>query len=269
MEAPVSSQIHTNPVVGVPTQTLQSLGGVSADIPPSWVMSQRYIQALAQAGALPWMLPLLVEDGAIMRAMYERLDGIFLPGGADVDPSSYGAERHPKCDASTDRSRDLLELTFVRWAMEEGKPVLGVCRGLQIINLAAGGTLWQDLADEWPEADRHDYFPFDGRYARDYLAHPVRLEGASRLHAIMGSDELPVNSMHHQGVRALGDGLLATAHAPDGMIEALEGTGDAFLVGVQWHPEALTEGDERMRRLFTAFAAAAAEWRSMQRLVAG
>lgn len=265
----MSHHSFARPVVGVPTQTLQSLGGVSADIPPSWVMSQRYVQTLAQAGALPWMLPLLVEDEATMRGMYERLDGIFLPGGADVDPSSYGAERHPRCDVSTDRSRDRLELTFVRWAMEDGKPVLGVCRGLQIINLAAGGTLWQDLADEWPGTQKHDYFPFDGRYSRDHLAHPVRLEGASRLREIMACDELPVNSMHHQGARELGAGLVATAFAPDGVIEALEGTGDSFLLGVQWHPEALTEADERMRRLFTAFAEAAVEWRSEQGVTAG
>ena len=250
------------PIVGVPTQTLQSLGGVSADIPASWVMSQRYVVTLTQAGALPWMLPLVVDDEATMRAMYERLDGIFLPGGADVDPSSYGAPRHPKCDARTDTSRDRLELAFVRWAIAEGKPVLGVCRGLQIINLATGGTLWQDLADECPEADKHDYFPFDGRYARDHAAHPVRLGDPSRLRALFGCDELPVNSMHHQGVRTLGEGLVVTATAPDGVIEAVEGTGDAFLVGVQWHPEALTDRDERMRRLFAAFVEAAAAWRA-------
>ncbi len=256
------------PLVGVPTQTLQSLGGVSAAIPPSWVMSQRYIQTIAEAGALPWMLPLLVDDESTMRAMFDRLDGIFLPGGADVDPASYGSERHPRCDVRTDRSRDRLELTFVRWAMEEGKPVLGVCRGFQIINLVAGGTLWQDLADEWPEAEKHDYFPFDGRYARDYLAHTVRLEGPSRLRGILDADELHVNSMHHQGVRTVGDGLVATAYAPDGLIEALEGTGDSFLLGVQWHPEVLTDGDERMRRLFLAFIDAAVEWRTERQLVA-
>jgi putative glutamine amidotransferase len=249
------------PIVGVPTQTLQSLGGIPAEFPPAWVMSQRYIQTLAEAGALPWMLPLVVDDAATLRGMYDRLDALFLPGGADIDPLSYGAERHAKCDVRTDPSRDRLELTFVRWAMEEGKPVLGVCRGLQIINLAAGGTLWQDLADECPDAAKHDYFPFDGQFARDHLAHPARIAAPSRLRDILGSDELPVNSMHHQAIRALGQGLAATAVAPDGVIEGVEGIGDAFLLGVQWHPEALTERDARMRRLFAAFVEAAVEWR--------
>jgi putative glutamine amidotransferase len=229
-------------------------------------MSQRYIQTLAASGALPWMLPLLCDDPASMRAMYERLDGLFLPGGADVDPSSYAAERHPKCDARTDTCRDHLELTFVRWAMEEGKPVLGVCRGLQIMNLARGGTLWQDLADQVPGTDKHDYFPFDGRYARDHLAHTAALAPTSRVREILGADEVPVNSMHHQGIHTLGRELTVTAVAPDGVVEAIEGTGDGFLVGVQWHPEAMTERDPRMRRLFDAFIDAAAAWRESQAL---
>lgn len=259
----------TRPIVGVPTQTLQSLGGISADIPPSWVMSQRYVQTLSNAGGLPWMLPLVVDDAATLRGMYDRLDGVFLPGGADIDPASYGASRHARCDAATDRSRDLLELTFVRWAMAEGKPVLGVCRGLQIMNLAAGGSLWQDLAEECPEREQHDYFPFGGRYTRDHLAHSARITSPSRLRDILQSDELPVNSMHHQAIRELGDGLVATAVAPDGVIEAAEGTGEAFLVGVQWHPEAMAERDPRMLRLFTAFVEAAVEWRERETTVAG
>ena len=254
------------PLLGVPTQTLQSFGGIPTDFPPSWVMSQRYIQTLAASGGLPWMLPLLCDDPASMRAMYDRLDGLFLPGGADIDPSSYGAPRHPKCDQRTDGCRDELELTFVRWAIEEGKPVLGVCRGLQIINIARGGTIWQDLADQVPGTDKHDFFPFDGRYTRDHLAHSATLAAPSRLRDILGVDELPVNSMHHQGIRALGADLVATAVAPDGVIEAIEGTGDAFLVGVQWHPEALTERDPRMRRLFDVFVDAAAAWRESQSL---
>lgn len=257
------------PLVGIPTQTLQSLGGIPAEFPPSWVMSQRYILSMAEAGMLPWMLPLLCDDPASLRAMYDRLDGLFLPGGADIDPESYGAPRHPKCDARTDRCRDRLELTFARWAIEEGKPVLGVCRGQQIINLAAGGTLWQDLADECPETAKHDYFPFDGRFARDHLAHDVRLTPGSRVAAILGELTLPVNSMHHQGVRDPGAGLAVTAVAPDGVIEAVEGTGDAFLVGVQWHPEALGDRDPRMSRLFDAFAAAAVEWRESRVLTVG
>ena len=247
------------PVIGVPTQTLQSLGGVSAEIPPSWVMSQRYIVTLEAAGALPWMVPLV--DDATIRGIYERLDGVFLPGGADIDPATYGSDPHPLCDR-TDRARDRVELLLARWAIEDGKPVLGVCRGMQIINVAAGGSLFQDLAEQRPQSIKHDYFPFGGsKNTRDYLAHEVTISEGTRIARVFGAGSLPVNSMHHQGVKELGDGLVASAHATDGLIEALEGVDQPYLAAVQWHPEALTEGDARARRLFQEFVAAAAEYR--------
>jgi putative glutamine amidotransferase len=250
------------PVIGIPTQNLQSIGGVSADIPPSWVMSQRYILTLTHAGALPWMLPLVPEDTATLRGIYDVLDGVFLPGGADIDPATYSAERHPSCDMS-DPPRDAVEMMLVRWAMEDRKPVLGVCRGLQIMNLVSGGTLHQHLAEDRPDGIKHDYFPFGGAYRRDHLAHDVRIvEPGSRLARIVEADTLRVNSMHHQGVQTLGGGLVATAVAPDGLIEALEGRNEEhFFIGIQWHPEALSETDGRSRKLFQAFIAASAGWR--------
>lgn len=250
------------PTIGVPTQNLQSIGGVAVDIPPSWVMSQRYILTLTQAGALPWMIPLVGDDEQTLRGIYDALDGIFLPGGADIDPSSYGAERHPACDAS-DPERDRVELLLLRWALADRKPTLGVCRGLQLINLAAGGTLYQHISDEHPGAHKHDYFPFAGAYRRDHLAHTVRITAPrSRIARVFRTEQVAVNSMHHQGVRTLGRGLVSTAVSPDGLIEALEGTDEEhFLVAVQWHPEALTESDAAARRLFDEFIAAAAGWR--------
>lgn len=246
------------PVVGIPTQTLQSLGGVSAEIPPSWVMSQRYILTLTAAGAVPWLIPLVDED--TLRGIYEGLDGVFLPGGADIDPATYGSDPHPLCD-KTDRERDRVEVALAKWALEEEKPVLGVCRGMQLINVAAGGTLYQDLAEELPGALKHDYFPFRGQaFARDHLAHEVSVASGTRLAQRMGAGPLKVNSMHHQGVRALGQGLVSTAVAPDGLIEAIEGEGNGYLVAVQWHPEALTDNDARTRGIFADFIAAAAEW---------
>ena len=246
------------PVVGIPTQTLQSLGGVSAEIPASWVMSQRYILTLTQAGAIPWLIPLVDDD--TLRGIYDELDAVFLPGGADIDPATYGADPHPLCD-KTDRDRDRVEVSLATWAMAEEKPVLGVCRGMQLVNVAAGGTLYQDLAEERPGSLKHDYFPFRGQsYARDYLAHEVTVAEGTRLAQRMGAGALKVNSMHHQGVRTLGQGLVATAVAPDGLIEAIEGDGDAYLVAVQWHPEALTDNDARTRGLIADFIDAAMEW---------
>lgn len=244
------------PIIGIPTQTLQSLGGVSAEIPPSWVMSQRYVVTVTNAGAIPWLIPLI--DDETLRGVYETLDGVFLPGGADIDPVSYGRTPNALCD-KTDRERDRVELALARWALEDGKPTLGVCRGMQLINVAAGGTLFEDLAEQMSGAIRHDYFPFgDQGFARDYLAHDVDVRAGTRLAHVFGAGCLRVNSMHHQGVRDLGKGLQVTATAPDGLIEAVEGDDGRYVVGVQWHPEALTDSQEKARALFQEFVEAAA-----------
>jgi putative glutamine amidotransferase len=247
------------PIIGIPTQTLQSLGGVSAEIPPSWVMSQRYILTLTSVGGIPWLIPLV--DDETLRGIYERLDAVFLPGGADIDPRTYGAEPHPLCD-KTDCERDRVEVALARWALRDEKPVLGVCRGMQLINVAAGGTLYQDLAEEFPGAIKHDYFPFRGQsFARDYLAHEVKVAEGTRLADLLGAGTVRVNSMHHQGVKSLGQGLVSTAVSPDGLVEALEGENGSYLVAVQWHPEALTDNDARTRTLFADFIDAAGGWR--------
>jgi putative glutamine amidotransferase len=255
----------SRPIIGVPTQNLQSLGGVPADIPPSWVMSQRYIRALTSVGALPWMIPLVGDDAETLRGIYDELDGVFLPGGADIDPANYGEERLARCDKG-DPARDEVELTLVRWALTDRKPVLGVCRGLQLVNLAAGGTLYQDLAEQMPGSIKHDYFPFGGRYPRDYLAHDVSIAEHSRLAEVFGAGKLKVNSMHHQGVRRLGEHLVASAVAPDGLVEGVESADGFYLVAVQWHPEALTDNCPRTRQLFASFIEAAAAFREQRTL---
>ena len=134
---------------------------------------------------------------------------------------------------------------------------------MQILNVAAGGTLYQDIATQMPVAIKHDYLPFGGQtHRRDYLAHDVTIAPGSRLARLFGAQSIKVNSMHHQGVRTRGDGLTPTAHAPDGLVEALEGEGPNYLVAVQWHPEALTERDASTKRLFAEFVEAAGEWRA-------
>jgi putative glutamine amidotransferase len=153
-----------------------------------------------------------------------------------------------------------VELALARWAMADGKPLLGVCRGMQLINIAAGGTLYQDLADEMPGSIKHDYFPFSGQsFTRDYLAHEVEIAPGTRLAGVFGAGPRRVNSMHHQGVRDLGRGLVVSATAPDGLVEGLESDNGKYVVAVQWHPEALTERHEAARRLFDEFVQVAAE----------
>jgi putative glutamine amidotransferase len=245
--------VSHRPIVGIATQTLEASPG---KLPACWIMGQRYVRVLAAAGAVPWLIPLLPGDEPTLRLTYESLDALFLTGGVDVDPGAYGEERHERCDRS-DPARDWAEITLIRWALADRKPILGVCRGIQVINVACGGSLYQHLADQLPASIKHDYFPTADRPARDYLAHPVRVEPASRLGRLLGDLETPVNSMHHQGIKDLAPGLKASAFAPDGLIEGVEGANGQYLVAVQWHPEELAETHLSQRRLFTDFIEAA------------
>ena len=246
--------MRRRPLIGIPTQTLHSIDGIPEGLPESWVMNQRYSRAVAGAGGLPVMIPLLEEEDTL-RALYDRMDGLLLPGGVDLDPATYGESPLPSC-GRLDPARDRVELRFTRWAIAEGKPLFGLCRGLQIVNVALGGTLYQDIAAQRNDAIKHDYFPTAG-YARDHLAHPVTVASGSRLDALVGTAPLKVNSMHHQAIKDLAPGLVPTAVAPDGLIEAVESSGNQFLLGVQWHPESLTYRDPRMHRLVAGFVEAA------------
>ena len=235
------------PIIGITTQTLEPIPG---ELPRCWVMSQRYVDVLTSVGAIPWVIP-LTHDTDTLRAIYEQLDGVFLPGGVDMDPTQYSESRLPECGV-TDPDRDRVEVALVRWAMAERKPVLAVCRGVQVLNVAAGGTLYQDLAEWCDAAIKHDYWPNEVRQRQD-LVHDVIIEPGTQLASIIGAGATNVNSMHHQGIKTLASGLVVNAKAPDGLIEGVEGRDDSYLIGVQWHPEELVESDPAMRRLFESF----------------
>lgn len=237
------------PIVGIPMQTLEPIPGQT---PLCWIMGYQYVKVLTELGCLPWLIPALMDDLDSLRGIYEKLDGLFLTGGVDVDPRYYNETKDTAC-GRTDIARDTVEFQFIRWAMEDRKPVLGVCRGAQVINVACGGTLFQDVAKFHSSEMKHDFFPTGEHYSRDMLAHTVKVEKGTTLHGILGSDTAQVNSMHHQGVKQLATTLRANAFAPDGLIEGVEGTNGQFLIGVQWHPEELTRRDGAMRRLFESF----------------
>ncbi len=242
------------PLIGVATQTLPAVPG---ERPACWIMGTRYVEAIRAQGGVPVLIPLLPQDPEAMRAIFDRLDGVFLTGGVDVDPSRYGEERHPLC-GTTDADRDAIELMLLDYAMGRGLPVLAVCRGIQILNVARGGTLYQDVSAQVPAALKHDHFPTPANPSRTYLAHDITVTPGSRMADILGDTVVPVNSMHHQAIKDLAAGLRPTAFAPDGIIEGVEGTDEQYLVAVQWHPEELTETQPGMRRLFEAFLEAAA-----------
>ena len=244
----------SRPLIGVTTQTLHAIDGIPEGLPQSVVMNQRYYQAAAMAGAAPVLIPLL-DDIEALRAVYERMDGVLIPGGVDIDPAAFGERPHDKL-GRIDPARDRVEIQLAKWAVEDEKPILGLCRGLQVINVALGGTLYQDLEAEYPNAIKHDYFPNYG-FDRDYLAHDVALAPGSRLEHALASQRIAVNSMHHQGIKVLAGALAPSAIAPDGLIEAVESTDDNFVVGVQWHPEVFESNDPNTEHLFSAFLAAA------------
>jgi putative glutamine amidotransferase len=232
-----------SPLIGVTTRN---------DINPKYnnpiVASPRsYLLALVKAGALPVLLPpnlplVSLDD------LLSRLDGIVFTGGGDIETARFGGIDHEEV-YDIDQERDEFEIQLVLKAGERGLPFLGICRGHQIVNVAFGGRLYTHIADQLDNALNHRYVrgePFD-KYA-----HSVKLEADSSLAAILNETNFEVNSLHHQGVEVVGQGLKPIGWAPDGLVEALELPGHPFGLSVQWHPEWLPE-DRRSQALFNAF----------------
>ena len=216
------------PVIGISAYSLQAQWG-RWDL-PAVLLPARYTDMVAAAGGMPVLLPPLAGvDSAL-----GRIDGLVLSGGGDIDPAHYGAARHP-ASGPANPGRDEAEIALARLALARGLPVLGICRGLQVINVALGGTLHQHLPDLLGH-EGHAPEPVG------YGSHKVSVPPGSRLAGILGRTEAAVPTHHHQAIDRLGSGLAATAWADDGVIEAVEpidgGDGAPFAVAVQWHPEA-------------------------------
>jgi putative glutamine amidotransferase len=246
--------MRRRPVIGIPTQTQEAVPG---QLPPCWIMGKSYITSLTALGALPWVIPLIADDVDTLRGIYEQLDGLFLAGGVDMNPATYGESPTSYC-GRTDPDRDAVELSLTRWAQEDQMPILGVCRGIQVMNVAAGGALYQDVHAQHQDAIKHDYYPYHGDYTRDLRIHPVSLEPQTRLSHLFETDRIKVNSMHHQGIARLASAYRATSYAEDGLIESIEAPNGHFAIGVQWHPEEFVGKDAATDRLFKAFLSAAA-----------
>lgn len=238
------------PLIGVPCR-----GDGSTSYKECHMNTQNssYVRAIINAGGAPFLIPLEACDD-VLRILFEQADGILLTGGGDIDPRFFGKAPHPSL-RDVQPARDELELTLSRWALNEGKPLFGICRGIQVMNVAAGGTLYQDIASQLPGADQHD-FPYDSDSPRDLLAHQVNVEPDSRLGATLGNGYLPVNSSHHQALKHVPPVYRVVAHSPDGVIEGIEAPHHPFAVGVQWHPEELVAGQDAAQRLFLAFVIA-------------
>jgi putative glutamine amidotransferase len=207
-----------------------------------------YVHALLRAGALPEEI-VIVPPGETGGGDF---DGVVLGGGGDVDPTRYGQAARPDANLEVDAERDATDFALFERAWEEETPVLGICRGLQVVNVALGGTLVQDIPSDRPSDVRHEA-PSSEKTRRD---HSVRIAAGSRMHTIAGASELPVNSRHHQAIDAAAGTLAVTATSPDGLAEAVEGRDGRWILAVQWHPENLV-GDGASERLFAEFVAAA------------
>jgi putative glutamine amidotransferase len=236
----------TAPLIGLSTSI------TVGEYPERAYVNSAYLRAVEQAGGIPVLLPPQLTAAA-REMLWQRLDGLVLTGGGDIEPARFDQAPHPKT-ALVSTERDGLELELVDRALRDDVPLFGICRGLQVLNVALGGSLHQHIPDVVGTAVNHSQSE-----KRHVPTHPVKLltEG-TRLGDIVGAPELSVNSFHHQALRTLGRGLREVAWAPDQVIEAVEHEDRRrFVVGVQWHPEDLVDGDAAARALFSAVVAAA------------
>jgi putative glutamine amidotransferase len=216
-----------------------------------------YVDGVARTGGIPFILPLMSIPDAPFRAMVESLDGLILTGGDDPAPHLYGEEPLQGL-GDVEHERDLAELAVIRLALELKKPILGICRGMQILNIACGGTLIQDIPSQVPGAFQHEQ-----KGSRQYGAHKVTLQPGFVAEAL-GKTEILVNTSHHQAVKDVAPGFKVTGVAADGVIEAIESL-DGLHVGVQWHPERMWAHDDTMLKLAEAFVNKARQVKALAR----
>lgn len=238
-----------NPVVALTSATKPVEGMMRVRL------NQAYVDAIRDAGLVPLVLPPVSE--AELAGVVEAVQGIVLTGGEDVDPAEFGARRHPRTQ-DPHRERDGCELALARLAREARIPTLAICRGMQVVNVAFGGTLIQDIPSERPSEIDHDRSS-----DRRMRVHDVRVDPESKLARALGSSAISVNSSHHQAVDRVPAALRITAHAPDGIVEGAEWADDDWwMLAVQWHPEELVnDGRNWDRGLFREFAEAVGRFR--------
>jgi putative glutamine amidotransferase len=231
------------PLIGITTNYIKQ----PSPLPASGV-SEAYIQAVRRAGGIPLLIPSGLKSDEIQE-LRKHLDGILFTGGGDVDPVLFNGKPHDQVYGIIPE-RDGTEINLVRLAAESSWPFLGICRGIQVINVALGGTLYTHIEDQLAGALKHDY------EERDLLVHPVEIEPRSRLARILGLPVVQTNSLHHQGIERVAPGLEVVGQTSDGLVEAVELRGHRFGISVQWHPEWLQDKKE-MRALFEALVEAA------------
>ncbi len=220
---------------------------------PMVAVQESYVRSVQNAGGIPLLIPLGLNETEL-QVLLERVDGLLFTGGGDIDPGRFGGQAHPSVH-QVDGDRDEVEIRLVKEVVRLEKPFLGICRGIQVANVALGGDLFTDIASHLPSALEHEQVP--GRHW-SYLSHSIQVEAGSQLAEILGGTLFEVNSLHHQAVSRLAGDFRGVAYAPDGVLEAFELPGHPFGVAVQWHPEWLQDHPP-MRALFRAFVQAAGD----------
>jgi putative glutamine amidotransferase len=220
---------------------------------PTYFIRARYVSAIQDLGGTPLILP-ITQDTRILKGLLDLIDGLLLTGsGPDLDPTLYGESKRYKFKIMS-HERAGFELKLARMAVDRDLPVLGVCGGMQVLNIAFQGTLVQDIASEIKDALAHQQ-----KAVASEFSHEIRITRGTRLSKIIREPVIQVNSSHHQAIKSLGQDLVVNAVAPDGVIEGLEHSECGFVLGVQWHPEFLYRQGEHHRRLFEAFLKKAAQ----------
>lgn len=245
--------MNDTPIIGLVGDRKNATSGAWIDIPTDGI-PYTYLRLLEQAGGSVVLFPALEANLRQVNRFLDGIDGLFLPGGRDVDAELYGQEHHEANDPPL-RVRDELEIALVREARRRGMPILGACRGLQVLNVALGGTLTQNLADHVDQTPHRDV-------VGTFTSHSVKVEEGTLLESIIGKQTFDIASHHHQSTDELGEGLVATATAEDGTVEAAETTDGTFCLGVQWHPE--EKVDPEGLALLSAFVDASRAWASVQ-----
>lgn len=212
-----------------------------------YTLGKNYIHSVIAAGGVPILVPTALDD-ATVHELFLTADAVMLTGGDDVDPALFGEEKHEKT-GGVDADRDRVEMALTRWAVDADTPLLGICRGIQVMNVALGGSLIQDIPSQAPSELTH---PGHWHSAlRDQVLHTVVCDAGTRAAALLGRD-VGVNSFHHQSINRVGDRFVVTGRAPDGIVEAIEIPTQRFCLGVQWHPEEMAAGRADMLDIFRA-----------------
>lgn len=240
-------------VIGISGSVIVDQGGMFPGYRRSYV-NEDYVNSVIVNGAIPFILP-FTEEEDVIDAYINQIDGLILSGGHDLDPRRYGEETKAKL-GQIYPARDNFDFRLLEKAKEKNLPILGICRGFQIINVFHGGSLWQDLS----YSNIENLVKHDQGHSSDLVTHSVTVEDGSILKELVEVDKLYVNSFHHQIVNKLGDGLKVVARAADGVVESVELKGYPFLLGVQWHPEMLHKSEKLMNKLFSKLISEAKKW---------